>query len=150
MTDRAKVRQRLTYFVKAAELTQKAATAPVLERYGLSYAQLSMLLSVVYTPGASSAALARMHGITAQSAGEVIGALVGRGLMERKAHPSHRRILTIELTQAGHAMVEEAQTMLDAIDARLTQGLSQKDLLIARQVLTTIIANGDIVLPGII
>lgn len=137
---------RLTYYVKAAELTQRVATAPILARHDLSYAQLSMLLTVARVPGASGAALARMHGITAQSAGEVIGALVRRGLMERRADPAHGRIQTAHLTDAGQALVNGEQAELDALDHALSEGLSAEDLATTRRVLAAIVANGGTIL----
>lgn len=137
---------RLTYYVKAAELTQRVATAPILSQHDLSYAQLSMLLTVARVPGRSGAALARMHGITAQSAGEVIATLVKRGLMERRADPAHGRIQTAHLTTAGQALVDDVQPELDALDEGLCRSLSAEDLAATRRVLAAIVANGGTIL----
>lgn len=137
---------RLTYYVKATELTQRVATAPILSRHDLSYAQLSMLLTVARVPGRSGAALARMHGITAQSAGEVIATLVKRGLMERRADPVHGRIQTAHLTADGQALVDGVQPDLDALDHALSNGLSAQDLATTRRVLAAIVANGGTIL----
>jgi DNA-binding MarR family transcriptional regulator len=134
---------RLTFFVKAAELTQRVATAPILERYGLTYAQLAMLLSISRVPGASSAALARMHGITAQSSGEVIGVLEKRGLIARRADEANARILRLMLTREGQQMFEEAQAMLDEIDRELTAEIDAIELETTRRVLAIIISRGN-------
>jgi DNA-binding MarR family transcriptional regulator len=135
--------KRLTFLVKAAELTQRVSTAPILSTYKLSYAQLAMLLSIGSTPGKSGAQLARMHGITAQSAGEVIGTLVRRGLLNRRPGPGNARVQLIDLTTTGEHFFAEIQLQLNLIDARLTSGLPETDLAVARRVLATIIANGD-------
>jgi DNA-binding MarR family transcriptional regulator len=135
-------RRRLTLLVKAAELTQRIATGPILEKHGLTYAQLAMLLSVGGAPGRSGAQLARMHGITAQSAGEVISALVRRGLLERRQSASNARIFFIHLSSIGEALRDDAWGQLDEIDHRLTKGLSVAELEIARRVLDVIVLNG--------
>lgn len=137
---------RLTYYIKAAELTQRVATAPILERHALSYAQLAMLLTVSHSPGQSGAALARMHGITAQSAGEVIAALVQRGFMERRPATGHGRILTVHLTRAGSALVTDIEPALDAVDKELGRGLSPAEIATVRRVLIKIVANGGTIL----
>jgi DNA-binding MarR family transcriptional regulator len=138
--------ERLTYYVKVAELTQRVATAPLLMAFDLSYAQFSMLLTVSRLPGSSSAALSRMHGITAQSGGEIISALLRRGLVNRETAPTGRA-LHISLTTVGRRLVDDAQAGLDAIDHRLSEGLSEPEIEIARKVLKTIIANGDTTPP---
>lgn len=136
-------KRRLTFLVKAAELTQRVATGPILDKYRLSYAQLAMLLSIASSPGRSGAQLARMHGITAQSAGELTAAMVRRGLVERRLDPRNARILLLHLTADGEQLCADAQGQLDSIDARLTKGLAEADLAVARRVLAAIIANGD-------
>jgi DNA-binding MarR family transcriptional regulator len=143
MKDPQRNRQRLTFLVKAAELTQRAATSVILEEFDLSYAQFAMLLSIANSPGKSGAKLARIHGITAQSAGEVIGALTRRGLLERQPDPKNSRILLHYLTDSGNQLCDAAQGQLDEIDARLTRGLPLSDLATARRVLTAIIVSGE-------
>lgn len=136
---------RLTFFIKAAELTQRAITTELLQDHGLTYAQLALLITILQAPGRSSAALARVQGMTAQSAGETIAALIGRGWVERVRDMRHAKAFRIYLTPSGTSVIEEVERVLQAIEDRLVAGIPASDLEATRRTLRQIVINGDVV-----
>jgi DNA-binding MarR family transcriptional regulator len=47
----------------------------------------------------------------------ILGRLEAAGLVERRPHPEHGRILLAELTSAGHAVVDQCLSRADAVEA---------------------------------
>ncbi|MBF9072733.1 MarR family transcriptional regulator [Streptacidiphilus sp. NEAU-YB345] len=104
------------------------ATAQRLERalrpLDLNLAQLRSLVQVALTPGISSAEIARRSGLTAQSMGAAVNALVSRGLIERGPHPTNRRVLELRATDAGRALAAHAQRVVDDVQREMFEVLS--------------------------
>jgi DNA-binding MarR family transcriptional regulator len=46
----------------------------------------------------------------------ILGRLEAAGLVERRPHPEHGRILLAELTSAGHAVVDQCLSRADAVE----------------------------------
>ena len=72
--------------------------------------------------------LIRQLGVTKQAASQLIDTLVLRGYLEREAHPSDRRRVSIELTDRGRAAAAVVRDGVEAIDAELAQRLSPSEL----------------------
>ncbi|MEU2869688.1 MarR family transcriptional regulator [Streptomyces olivoreticuli] len=87
----------------------------------LTLAQHRVLQHALQQPGVSSADSARRAGITAQSMGAAVTGLVERGMMERRPHPTNRRVLCLYLTDDGRRLSERAQAVVGRVnDAALT------------------------------
>ncbi len=99
------------------------ATAQRLERalrpLDLNLAQLRCLVQVTLTPGVSSAEIARRSGITAQSMGAAVNALIERGMVVRGPHPTNRRVLELRITAPGLALADSAQEVLEDVQQQL-------------------------------
>ncbi|MFV2118628.1 MarR family winged helix-turn-helix transcriptional regulator [Streptomyces sp. Act-28] len=91
-------------------------TEKALRPLGLTPAQHNALLHVARTPGISPADIARRTGITPQSMGAAVNALVDRGLLERHPHPTSRRAVQLAITEAGEALAVRAQETLTRVD----------------------------------
>lgn len=141
---------RLTFYIKAAELTQRAVTTDLLGSRGMSFGQLAMMITIVHAPGQSNAALARMHGITAQSAGEIVGSLIKKGWVQRTPDARHAKIFRSYATAKGVDVIEQAEGALTKIDRLLTQGVTPADLETTKRVLRQIVINGGIVIDPIL
>ncbi|MGW7002994.1 MarR family winged helix-turn-helix transcriptional regulator [Streptomyces sp. NPDC054933] len=115
------------------------AMAPRLERalrpLDLTLAQQNALVLVALVPGISCAELARRCGITAQSMGAAVNALMGRGLLERQPHPTNRRVMQLHITQEGRELAERAQELMAAVDAEADNVFSPEELATAQAVL---------------
>lgn len=80
---------------------------------GLTQAQFGTLVRLSRDGALSSAELARRSGITAQSMGAALRGLVERGLVERRPHPTHGKIIEMCVTPAGEALALRAETALE-------------------------------------
>jgi DNA-binding MarR family transcriptional regulator len=87
-----------------------------LARLGLTLGQGAALRILAVSPGLSSADLARRVGVTAQSIRQSVDDLVDRGLVERRPHPTHGRVIELWITADGLALAEQAQDLVAAIE----------------------------------
>jgi MarR family 2-MHQ and catechol resistance regulon transcriptional repressor len=79
-----------------------------LERRGLSATAFAMLVVVESAGGILGLRTLRQRlGLSKANASEVTSTLEQRGLITRQTDPRDRRALTIRLTPAGHAFVDE-------------------------------------------
>ena len=97
---------RVSYVIARLERAVRGAINERVRPYGLTTLQYTTL-SVLGRRGAlSNAQLARRSYMTPQSMSEVIEALETKGLIERKQHPNHRRVLPAQLTATGRKVLE--------------------------------------------
>src|SRR5258707_7752359 len=68
---------------------------------GLSLPLAGVLLRLDEEDGLSAAELARREMVTAQTMNQLVARLLDLGLVERRRHHTHGRILTIHLTRKG-------------------------------------------------
>jgi len=93
----------------------------------LSVPELTAMSVLQRRPGLSNAQLARRSMITPQSMNDVVAELERRGLVTRRADPSHGRILRARLTPAGHGMLRRVSPAVDALQAELLRDVSEAD-----------------------
>jgi DNA-binding MarR family transcriptional regulator len=85
---------------------------------GLTVSRLGLLGHISGVPGASFSDLARMSGITVQSAHAAVKALVGAGLVrDNTSRPGAAS--TIELTDQGKRTLRDAMEIVGTVDERL-------------------------------
>jgi DNA-binding MarR family transcriptional regulator len=88
------------------------------------YAALSVLAE---EPGLSNATLARRSFVTPQTMNQILFRLEAAGLVERRAHPEHGRVLQAFLTEEGEKLRQECAGRVDAVEERMVSGLSQDE-----------------------
>jgi DNA-binding MarR family transcriptional regulator len=118
------VEDRLGYELKRAQQALRTAMDKGLERHGLTTAQYAALAMLEDASGISSAELARRCFVTPQTMNVIVAGLERRGLLERRAHPVHGRILETTLTGDGAALLELAHEQVRAIEAQMSAQLS--------------------------
>jgi DNA-binding MarR family transcriptional regulator len=96
------------------------------------YAALSVLAE---EPGISNAALARRSFVTPQTMNQILSRLEAAGLVERRAHPEHGRVLQAYLTGEGENLRRECARRVDAIEERMVSRLSEEERLTLLQLL---------------
>jgi DNA-binding MarR family transcriptional regulator len=100
-----------------AELRALDVTTP-------QYAAMSVLAE---EPGISNAALARRSFVTPQTIHQIMLRLEAAGLVERRAHPEHGRVLQAYLTEEGENLRKECAIRVDALEGRMISGLSEDE-----------------------
>src|SRR3954469_20740967 len=94
-----------------------------LRAHGLTGAQYAALSVLARDPGMSGADLARACNTTPQAMNGVLATLERDGLVHRRPHPTHGRILQVRLTREGQLRLEHAtpavRELEDAIERTL-------------------------------
>ncbi|HSV57889.1 MAG TPA: MarR family transcriptional regulator [Variovorax sp.] len=77
--------------------------------YGLKQVDFSVLSLLAHNPGATSRQLCATLDILPPNLVNLIAALDGRGLIERRPHPRDGRAVGLHLTPAGEKLTREAE-----------------------------------------
>ena len=101
-----------------------ASLTPEPKPLELRYAALSALGAA---PGPSGAELARRSFVRPQTMNVILTNLETAGLVVRRPHPKHGRVLQTYLTEMGEDSVAKAHGLVEAVEGRMLDGLRQDD-----------------------
>ncbi|WP_328847420.1 MarR family winged helix-turn-helix transcriptional regulator [Streptomyces sp. NBC_00258] len=107
----------------------------------LTAAQHNALQHVVWTPGISAAEIARRTGITPQSMGAAVNALVSRGLLARHDHPSSRRTVQLTITDRGAKLADRAREVVERLDGEALVVLAPAERAVFHSLLLRVLAE---------
>src|ERR1700676_3709657 len=110
--------------LRRALFTFRQALQWELRPINLSLAHTGILLALEQEDGLSGAELARRETVTAQTMNQLIARLVERGLVERRRHATHGRILTLHITDAGRQTLADGQALAAAVERCMLSGFS--------------------------
>ena len=99
----------------------------VVGSHGLSVNQYTTLSVLEHRSGLSNAQLARRALVSPQSMNEVLLTLERRGLVRRRAHPDHGRILQARLTAKGRRLLAACDAEVREVEARMMRDLTARD-----------------------
>lgn len=125
----------LLYLVGRIDRVVRQAIANVIKGRGLSVSQYTTLSVLDRRNGLSNAQLARRALVSPQSMNEVLLALERRGLLRRRAHPDHGRILQARLTAKGRSLLTSCDGEVQKVEARMLSGLSDEERATLRRAL---------------
>ena len=114
---------RVTWALRRAEWAVQARKEQRLRPLGMAAAQYSLLISVHSDPGLTGAELARRLNVTPQAVASQVARLEERGLLERRAHPRHRHVQELHLTDAGREVLGRADGVIVEIEQRIAEQL---------------------------
>lgn len=117
----------LLYLVGRMDRVVRRAMGNVLTAHGLSVNQFATLSVLDRRSGLSNAQLARRALVSPQSMNEVLLTLEQRGLVGRRAHPDHGRILQARLTAKGRALLARCDAEVHQVEARMVSSLSEDE-----------------------
>jgi DNA-binding MarR family transcriptional regulator len=89
----------------------------------------------------SSAQLAVRSFVSAQSGNEIVAALERMGYIERTPDSTNSRILRIQLTDEGIAMVNRCDAAVDELEAKMLRGIAPGDVRLVSRTLDAVIEN---------
>ncbi|WP_406171574.1 MarR family transcriptional regulator [Streptomyces canus] len=112
-----------------------------LRSLNLTAAQHNALQHVVWTPGISAAEIARRTGFTPQSMGAAVNALVDRGLLGRREHPSSRRTVQLTITDGGAKLAERARGVVERLDEEALAVLAPAERAVVHTLLLRMLAE---------
>lgn len=114
---------RLTYVIGSLDRILRRRMTEALAPLGLTLAQFTAL-SVLEAKGqASNAQVAERSFITPQSANEVMNAMANRNWVSREPDPTHGRIVLLQLTDEGRAVLRECEQAVKAIEKQMMEGI---------------------------
>ncbi|MFD5914373.1 MarR family winged helix-turn-helix transcriptional regulator [Streptomyces sviceus] len=107
----------------------------------LTAAQHNALQHVGWTPGTSAAEIARRTGLTPQSMGAAVNALVDRGLLVRREHPSNRRTVQLTITDSGAKLADRARELVERLDTEALAVLAPAEQAAIHSLLLRVLAE---------
>ena len=114
---------RVLWALRRAELAARTLKNQQLRPLGMAAAHYSLLMLVHTEPGLTGAELARRLDVTPQAVASLVARLDDKGQLERRAHPRHRHIQELHLTDAGREALKAADGAIATIEDRITDRL---------------------------
>jgi DNA-binding MarR family transcriptional regulator len=136
------------YLLRQAWHAFSGAMEAALREHGLTGAQYAALSVLARQPGLSGADLARACNTTPQAINGVLGTLERERLVARTAHPTHGRILQIDLTAEGRRRLDSATPAVRAVERAVEAGLSPEQVAEMKSWLVTVAQRLDASSPG--
>jgi DNA-binding MarR family transcriptional regulator len=99
------------------------------EAHGVTPVQYAALQAVANAPGLDQRTLARTIGFDTSTIAGVIDRLEGRGLMQRNASPSDRRVRLLTLTEPGAALLAAVVPDMLRAQQRILEPLAAEEQL---------------------
>ena len=126
-------RGRIGYLMRQTIHAFHTAMERGLRPYGMTSPQYGALYVLSEEPGLSAADLARAMGTTAQAAHLLVAAMERDGLVRRRPHPTHGRILEIHPTDEGVRRFRAAQPFVTELEARITADLAEDEVTLVKR-----------------
>lgn len=118
---------RVGYELKRAQHALRLEMDGALREVGLTTPQYAALSVVEGEDGLSGALLARRCFVTPQTMNGILVNLEKAGLLERRPHPEHGRVLQAYLTGNGERMLSRAHALVEAIEGRMLRDLTEDE-----------------------
>ena len=95
--------------------------------------QYAVLCAVANNDGASQIDLVRSTGIDRSTLAQLVGRMIGKGLLARERSQTDNRVNAVHLTEAGQAALAETSARAEEADARIMRviGRSRRDSFLA-------------------
>lgn len=122
------VSARAFFYLQQVEQLVRRRVESCLQDDVITAGQYMVLTLIVHNQPISSADLARRANMTAQSMGEFIKALEGKGLVARRSDATNRRINQIISTPEGHNVLVHIDAKIDQAEHEFFECLSREEL----------------------
>ncbi|MEW2623593.1 MarR family winged helix-turn-helix transcriptional regulator [Streptomyces sp. NPDC048106] len=126
---------RVAWALRRADLMLQAVKEPPLRGVGMPGSQYTVLITLHASPGLTGAELARTIGSTPQAVALPLSKLTARGLIERRAHPRHRSVQELHLTDAGREELAKAEDVVIDLERHIQRSLGDQRYLQLRELL---------------
>ena len=131
-------RGHLAYLLRQAQAAARLTIERALAELGVTSPQFVVLTMLKAYPGLSGADLARVALLTPQTIGVIIRNLERDGAIRKTPHPIHSRLLQWTLTRRGATLLDRCRRHVNAVERRLSAGLSAKAQVTVRRWLARI------------
>ena len=110
----------LGYLVRQANVAVRAAMEKALADIDATPAQFAVLTMIAAYPGASGADLSRLTFLTPQTINVIVRNLEKAGAIEKSAHAVHGRILRLNATAKGQALLKRCRSRVMEVEDRIS------------------------------
>jgi DNA-binding MarR family transcriptional regulator len=141
MESKSEKDERLGRLLKGAQQALRNKMDAVLAVSGLTTPQYAALSALERTSQISNADLAKGCFVTAQTMIRIVKNLEDEGLIRKIDHPTHGKIITIELTAKGQKILRTAHQQVNEIERSLLKGFSRQELISMTTCLKRMIKN---------
>jgi DNA-binding MarR family transcriptional regulator len=131
----------LGYLLRRAQGVARLRLERALAELGVTPPQFLVLTMLKAYPALSGADLARVALLTPQTVGVIIRNLERDGAIVKTPHPVHGRMLQWTLTPHGLDLLQKCRRHAQALEQRLADGISDKELATIRRWLAKIAAD---------
>ena len=118
---------RVSYQMKRAQHALRVEMDKALREVGMTTAQYAALSALEAAPSLSGAELARRSFVTPQTMNAILTNLEAAGLVMRRPHPGHGRILQAYLTELGEESLARAHTVVEVVEGRMLDRVTPDD-----------------------
>jgi DNA-binding MarR family transcriptional regulator len=133
----------LGYLLRQAAAAYRLRLERALADLGVTPPQFAVLTMIKAYPGLSNADLARLTLLTPQTVSVIVANLLRDGALERRAHAVHGRILQLDLTAAGRAVLAKSRARALALERDLKAGLGKAEEVAVRRFLVAAARGGE-------
>lgn len=137
--------ESIGYELKRVQHALRQAMDAEVRTLGLTTPQYAALSVLERGEELSGAELARRCFVTPQTMSGIISGLESAELIERRAHPTHGRVVQARLTQEGAGLLSRAHERVTAVEERMVSRLSdneRRELLKALKSCTATLESG--------
>jgi DNA-binding MarR family transcriptional regulator len=131
----------LGYLLRQAAGAYRLRVERALADLDVTPPQFAVMTMVKAYPGQSSADIARLALLTPQTVSVIIANLERTGSIQRRPHSVHGRILQVELSKMGVALLDQCRQHVHGLENELLEGLSNSDESIVRRWLVQVATN---------
>jgi DNA-binding MarR family transcriptional regulator len=131
------------YLLRQAWQAFHNAMDDALRPHGINGSQYAVISVLARDPGASGADLARACNTTPQAMNGVLATLEREGLIERHPHPTHGRILQVELTQEGTRRLDAATPQVRTLERNIENAFSATEIAVIKRWLVETALRAD-------
>jgi DNA-binding MarR family transcriptional regulator len=139
---------RMAYVIGRLERAVRQSLGEVTRRFGLTVAQYTALSALHARRELSNAQLARRSFVTPQAMNEILKAMTSSGMVARRAHARHGRIVPIALTRKGERILGRCHAAAERVELAMLARLSPAERRRLREVLWTCIEALEADRPG--
>jgi DNA-binding MarR family transcriptional regulator len=136
------------YLLRQAANAQRRRMDRALAAVGLTHPQFLVMTMIRAYPGCSNADIARLAMLTPQTVHAIISTLSLKGRVARRPDLAHGRILNIELTDAGAALLAAGRSRALALESDLQRTLSAREARVVRRWLVTVARDAPLEAPA--
>ena len=128
----------LGYLLRQASASFRAATDRALAELGVTTPQFGVLTMIVAYPGLSGADLAKLVFLTPQTINVIVRNLERDGAVEKTAHATHGRVLRLDATPKGRALLKRCRARVAEIEADVAALLGKDEERLVRRWLSAV------------